>query len=302
MFDVAVKGAFPVLLTLLAFSSAGAGQDPPRTDSNRGDSSPRRPGLLPEARSYAASGSLLDIVQVASVASALDVSPGQLAKIRESTGGSSRGIAELNRAIIYARDHGQVDQFNAASASLSQLRSSDDAAVRKVLKPKQMNRLLQIVLQQEGIRAILRQEVREAIGMSDEQLESLQLAVQAREAERDETRSVREQSLPQSHVARNAEINRKIVVAGSTDAIGAEDKKFLAQQVELRRRYEAADKKADRRLEQGLVQLLTKSQKARFLKLYGKPFDLDTLTREHLVEAELRGAAAKVGNPPPNPR
>jgi len=301
MLNLASKLVGVTATAFLILAAIGSGQDvgqprPPR------DAAPKRAGLVPQKKSYVAGESLADLAQVPSVAAELKASPDQLREIRNQTSDHFRRGIAANRALVSALERGESEQAAAAQRSLDESHRLSDDAVRRGLKPAQMHRLLQIACQKEGVRAIFRPEIGRYLQIDDDQYLALQEVVASGEAEAARVREERLQAVSPETEARHEGLIRRIVDSKSTEALGAGDKAFLARQAEIGRRYETEDRKTERRYDQDLLQVLTKAQKTRFLKLYGEPFDLDTLTREHLVKSELSKAAGDAAKPAPAPR
>lgn len=216
-------------------------------------------------------GDLAMLVREAPVQKELKLTSKQTAQLKES-------IAELDvkrRELIQnsmpglpgPNGGGQAPPGNRqiVASSADPLAAESEQAIAEILEPRQMTRLRQIALQQEGLIAVAREEIADKINLSIPQREAI-AAIQEdmRQAQQELMRSA------------TGGTGVMMVQAKSKDKDGRPqlDKETMGM---LQKMQEGREQIRKTGLQQ-INKLLTKKQGANFTKLMGEPFDFTTLS------------------------
>ena len=161
--------------------------------------------------------------------------------------------------------------FQAIRQAMTDLQQQSEAAYSKILSPAQVNRLGQIALQQQGVFAVIRPDIRrEKLNMSEDQVAQIQ---EIQNEMRQEQRTARAN---QRNVFRQFETPN-----GGVDIASLRDKMDSAEfKVQVAANNKAAEE-ADKVHDQAVVAVgkaLTKKQKDSFNKMIGDPFDTTKMT------------------------
>ena len=191
---------------------------------------------------------------------------GQLDQKRQDVSMKAFRAMRENAAPGVPGDMPNRDELIAAQAEFD---TNSEQAIAQVLEPKQMTRLRQIALQQEGLMAVTRDEIAEKINLSDPQREAIREIIQ-------------EMRAAQGELLRSLSGGTGIMVASvKADPAGGPPRPDPATMDRLKKMHEGREKIQKTDL-QRINKLLTKKQGAAFTKLMGEPFDLKKLSNAAL--------------------
>lgn len=228
-----------VMLAFLAVAVVAAGVDaqPPR----------RGPGGRGAGMRGAPGGGPLDLLRSETVRQELKLTAEQEAKLREiaeEVTGQMRDRMSGLRDLSEDERRARFQQFREEARKRAE---ELQAKIKEVLSPGQLERLKQIQLQQEGIRALARPEVAEALALTAEQTEQLRAIAQ-------ELRQKQEEAFSAMRGLRELEPEVR-------------EKKVAELREKGRQIREAAETKA--------MAVLTDAQKAKLTELLGDPVELE---------------------------
>lgn len=187
---------------------------------------------------------------------------GQLEQKRQDVTMKSFRAMRENAAPGVPGDLPNRDELLAAQADFDH---NSEQAIAQVLEPKQMTRLRQIALQQEGLMAVTRDEIAEKINLSDPQRETIQGIVQ-------------EMRDAQGELMRSLTGGTGMMVASAkADPGGGPPRPDPATVDRFKKMHEGRQQIRKTEL-QRINKLLTKKQGASLMKLMGEPFDLKKLS------------------------
>jgi Spy/CpxP family protein refolding chaperone len=176
----------------------------------------------------------------------------QWAQMREWFAGRNRGNREeQSEAERQAEREKMIKEFQERTKKAEE-------KIRGILKPEQFKRLKQIELQQMGANALIRPDVTQALGLTEEQGQKLKELFEGIRKQREE---LREQSRP--------------LFLGFRDANEEERAALREKGEQLRAKGDALQKEA----QQKAMALLTDEQKGKLKDLAGEPFQLDRRDR-----------------------
>ncbi len=253
-------------------------------------------------RQYVASGSISELVLVPAVCEELKISTKQRQVILDAEhlvvsvgeiGQIHVSLRNARLALERAVQSGDPRQFGKAQRELAvatnrQARATEacDESVRALLTPAQNERLVQIMLRQEGIRAVTRPDVAENVGMTKEQIAQFHGILAEREAEVEAAQAA-ERATPEAQ-ARLAEWSRVVKKHQNHETLNDQDLRVLA---ESNKRAKVRGEELDR-FEQTtdalLTRVLTPPQQRRLSALFGPDFDLHLLTRRAQPKPERK--------------
>jgi hypothetical protein len=143
----------------------------------------------------------------------------------------------------------------ARDSALADLESRTDTSLRKLLDSKQRTRLSEIALQAEGPQAFLKPELIEALGIDDLQLEQIQGILNSVREQQEQTKAIQKRSAELGTIA--------------LEKVSKEQQKVQSRGIAL---------KIGKKAMSEIGRVLTKSQRAKYTKLLGEPFDLAGVT------------------------
>lgn len=209
-----------------------------------------------------------------------------------------RALKNANTRLSSAKHSGDRQQIAAAQANLDAVNqdiangaAACDRAVRRLLSPAQYKRLVEILLQQEGARALKRPEIAAKLELLKPQMALIQQILADREREIEAWHQRIARKAQESGSAR--EVERLVRKAREQGPLSREEHKVLDEFWERAMRNTAELDRFEDRVDAQLWRVLTPAQKRRFNKLRGEPFDMHQLTREGHLEAERLAKAAE---------
>jgi hypothetical protein len=275
------------LCSLLVATTAMA-QSPktkPRTEQGqpevgRGKDSARPYGL----NGVAGRGVVTPVMLIKSVAvqEELKLTGGQKKKLLEVNDEFNRKRIESANALSKAPD--ELNQ-GVLMEMIATLRSENEAAITRVLEPRQRTRLAQIALQLEGPLAVAEPEVAVKINLHPVQMESIQAILAEYKATEERLwgsldqriRAASDQGRVRSrgHTRRGSQGQLPGAQDGRDPGASASPDEFAAVTAELNRESAAIHEEAIRQV----GKVLTRRQKDKFNRLLGEPLDIAMLRR-----------------------
>jgi len=179
--------------------------------------------------------------------------------------------------------------------AMAAIQKQTDEALKKILKKEQIARLSEIDLRRQGPMAVFRDDIAQKLGISEEQMVMMQevrndMRTGQREARKGQgavQRAIRDQmqaaGIDTNAPPAAADPNAPAQKGGGGRNRGPNreaQEKFLASNPELKKQMDEAQKASDQVQDQAIAaigEVLTKSQKNKFNKMLGKPFDVDKL-------------------------
>ena len=129
-------------------------------------------------------GSLFRLLEMPQVSKELGLRNTQLEMLndlRADLGEQQRAVFSGSRPVDIPADPGRVDpeqavrdRYDAIQADILKIHRQGEKLIAVILDPKQTERLNQLRLQEEGSRALIREEIREKLELTDEQFAKLQ--------------------------------------------------------------------------------------------------------------------------------
>jgi hypothetical protein len=282
----------PVVLSLLAIAhpSAAYAQQAKKSAS---DIPTNRPGSIPQ-RNYVETSSISKLVTVPAICEELRISPEFRQKIidaqRDAVSFSQqqqnnrffRNAFQHWREAVRSGDEARIaatsQEMATARSKQAQATAACDQAVRALLTPAQYRRLFQILVRQEGIRALARRELAEQVGLSEDQLAEFQEVLAEREKTLQDWRNRNENRPDADEFAEKTQ--RVIEKSRAQQLLTKEDHLVLDEFTKRGRRNEEELDRFERSVDVRLARVLTRYQMQRFNRLLGADFDLHRLTRE----------------------
>jgi hypothetical protein len=219
-------------------------------------------------------GDLLTLVRERAVQDELKVTDKQKQKLDEWIGQIDDAQRErLQNALRAARENGAPADpkgtlaigFAANPQGNANPNQENEQALAQILQPRQLARLKQIALQQEGLMAVARDEIAEKINLSPQQGEAIHAVI-------DDMRQA------QAELMRSFTGGTGMVVMRATgrgeDGKPQPDKESMAR---FRKMHEGREQLQKAALQQ-INKLLSKKQGAAFTKLMGEPFDFSKVS------------------------
>ena len=172
----------------------------------------------------------------------------QMAAMRERFSGQSReNREEMSDADRQAQREKMMKEFQEAAKEA-------EGKIRGILKPEQFKRLKQIELQQQGVEALRRPDMAQALGLTEDQIEKLKEAFAGVQKQREE---IGEQT--------------RALYQGFRDASEDERAKLREKGEQIRAKGEGLKKES----QQKAMAILTDEQKGKLKDMMGKRFQLE---------------------------
>jgi hypothetical protein len=185
---------------------------------------------------------------------------GEIARLGEETKAAKKEVDSATKGQEKAKGEAIPKGFpdpakEARDSALAELESRAETSLRKLLDAKQRARLAEIALQVEGPQAFLRPEIIQPLGIDEFQLEQIQNILGSVRERQDQAKAVQK---------RSAELGTMAL-----EKVSKEQQKIQSRGIAL---------KMSKRAMSEIGKVLTKSQKAKYTKMLGEPFDLAGVT------------------------
>ena len=176
----------------------------------------------------------------------------------------------------------RITQFTTMMDQLGGFMKENEAGLARILNPAQRKRLNQVALQMEGIAALTRPEIVEALGMDEEEEQAIrQILAQSRMMQMTSwvgsmvaMRPARRPSAPNAKADPNA--NPDPNANANTKPADDDPKAKLEREKAMRKGFETMRDRTDQIQERTVKEILTvlsRAQRAKFEILLGPPFD-----------------------------
>jgi len=214
----------------------------------------------------------------------------------EASGELSTSVRNAGLHLQRAEQSGDPEQIATAQSELAMFKAlrakateTRDEAVRALLTPAQNKRLFQILLRQEGIRAVTRPVVAESIGMTEEQVAEIQGILAEREAKLKAWRAA-DRNTPKAQ-AQIAAVDRVVRKNQNHEAFDDEDRRVMKERSSREKMRTEDFDRFEQTTDALLTRVLNRPQQRRLAALYGPDFDLRLLTREAQPKPEQKPAS-----------
>jgi hypothetical protein len=208
---------------------------------------------------------LLRIEQVRDELKLDDAQVGQLTALAEKIRQESRELFSGMRALRDLSEDERQARVEKFRKDAQQWGAEVEKRIAEILKPEQFQRLKQIELQQQGVRVLMREDMIQALGITDEQQSKLQGMAE--------------------------QFGRK-----SRELYGGSREMTPDERVGLRKKID----ELQRQSEQDAMAVLSDEQKATLKQMMGEPFDLDRSQLRALRGQGRRGAEGGRGGRRPD--